>query len=1212
LMLAYFAGCLACALGVAIAALRVRLLLKQASPVVSGPWPERLVALAHRLGVRRHVRLFVTAQHISPLATGIVRPTIVLPQAALAGLSCDDVETILAHELAHHRRGDLYVNWLQALLGVVWWFNPALWLLNRVMNSTREECCDDLILSSRVVTSDSYCETLLRAAASLSPRVPGGTAIGFTRHLHPLAKRIGRIMDGTLRRPRHLSFSWLIVLLLVGSVALPGVSARAVDEESTAPTPATTTLEKPAKANEKSAVSPDSPAAPPAAPLEEPTTFEIRTVDQVAEQPIEGATLTIQFNSRTTAGVTGADGAYAAALPKAPIDSAYVSIHKRGYVPVSAGWKKLPGGDPVTLPASYTFKLEPGTSIGGIVVNERQEPVAGAKVFVSLPGTNGGQGKEMSGPGAVISDYQVKTDEHGRWRCDILPAELAEVWLRVEHKDYINYTSRGGERLPMPPLRDQNAVTTLRQGRAIEGRVLDPDGQPIAGAIVARGAERFRVSYVETRSDADGRFHIRMSEDELFLTIMAAGLAPEMQQFDLRKTSEPIEIRLNKGTPLRGRIVDAQGKGIAGARVHATSWRGHNTIRWTSATDSEGRFTWPNAPADEVIMGFSDRGRLPVTATLKASAEVHEIVLGQQAWQLTGKVVDAESGKPIERFVAIRGKAMSDEMRWFREERTIDGRKGRFQMTGDGFHRYFAARVEAEGYRPEISPTYKAEQGPVEWVAKLTRQAGAAGVVHSPDGQPAVGAEVVLLLKSHFSVSINDQGGRLKLDGNLPRVTATADGRFVLPPETEAFDVLAVHKSGIAKITDTELAASGTIVLERWMRLSGAVQGPGAAKAGQAVQLRCQSDHTWWTFSSTAWTDAAGHFAFERVPAGPATISLPTPGVNGFGASPGVTNFRQGFRVAQDEDLEIKVGGPSRTVIGQFVLPHGRPWSEMHTFLQHQMTVDAAGVGPLPHPDNWDAMTAVERNGWYTTWEKSPPGLEHLERRRLSGRHLALDVRSDGTFRWDDVPVGSAQFFTNIDRRILLDERAEFARRIRPTSHSHHFEVPALDRGQPDEVLDLGKIELPFESLVNLAIGQATPEFAVTTLAGEPLRSKDLRGKFVLLDFWATWCGPCLKELPLVKEAYEEFANDPQVVFVSLSLDKTREEPLEFVAREKLAWTQGYLGEWDKANMPNEYGVLGIPAVFLIGPDGKLLAKDLRGAQIKEAIKAATAKSPAD
>ncbi len=110
------------------------------------------------------------------------------------------------------------------------------------------------------------------------------------------------------------------------------------------------------------------------------------------------------------------------------------------------------------------------------------------------------------------------------------------------------------------------------------------------------------------------------------------------------------------------------------------------------------------------------------------------------------------------------------------------------------------------------------------------------------------------------------------------------------------------------------------------------------------------------------------------------------------------------------------------------------------------------------------------------------------------------------------------------------------------------------------------------------------------------------KGRYVLLDFKATWCGPCVAELPHLKETCETFGKDVRFAMIGLNLDPEADAPKEFAANNKVKWTQGFLGDWSKASLPGEYGVDGIPALFLIGPDGKIAAKGMRGEDIQEAV----------
>jgi thiol-disulfide isomerase/thioredoxin len=124
-----------------------------------------------------------------------------------------------------------------------------------------------------------------------------------------------------------------------------------------------------------------------------------------------------------------------------------------------------------------------------------------------------------------------------------------------------------------------------------------------------------------------------------------------------------------------------------------------------------------------------------------------------------------------------------------------------------------------------------------------------------------------------------------------------------------------------------------------------------------------------------------------------------------------------------------------------------------------------------------------------------------------------------------------------------------------------------------------------------------------TSLQGEKFDLAKLKDKVVLVDFWATWCGPCIAELPNVQKAYADY-HDKGFEIVGISLDRAadREKLEKFIKEKKMPWPQAFDGEgWGNA-IAKKYGITSIPATFLVGKDGKIVETNLRGAALGAAV----------
>lgn len=201
--------------------------------VVHDPLAQELFeTLKTRLRVRRKVRLLISQSRIGPAVVGLVRPTVLIPARVMAGKSASDLEPILAHELIHIRRGDLWVGWLQVLAEAVWWFHPLIRFAGRWLKHEAERCCDEEVIGELGYRPVRYARVLLdvlelKHILKPVPVLPGVKPVEIT------SKRLERIMLlGQGCRKRTPWWCWLM-MLLAAALTLPGAAFVAEAKDKT-------------------------------------------------------------------------------------------------------------------------------------------------------------------------------------------------------------------------------------------------------------------------------------------------------------------------------------------------------------------------------------------------------------------------------------------------------------------------------------------------------------------------------------------------------------------------------------------------------------------------------------------------------------------------------------------------------------------------------------------------------------------------------------------------------------------------------------------------------------------------------------------------------------------------------------------------------------------------------------------------------------------
>lgn len=169
----------------------------------------------------------------------------------------------------------------------------------------------------------------------------------------------------------------------------------------------------------------------------------------------------------------------------------------------------------------------------------------------------------------------------------------------------------------------------------------------------------------------------------------------------------------------------------------------------------------------------------------------------------------------------------------------------------------------------------------------------------------------------------------------------------------------------------------------------------------------------------------------------------------------------------------------------------------------------------------------------------------------------------------------------------------------------------ALDKGLKEKYPDnkdvkafhgmVQQTEMAVNRTEAIKVGAEAPELILPMANGKDLALSNLRGKVVLIDFWASWCGPCRKELPNVKRCYEKYKSKGFEIY-GVSLDKERDAWIEAISNEGLTWPQVSDLKFWESEAVRIYAVQSIPFTVLIDKEGKILATDLRGADLDKKL----------
>ncbi len=1294
----YFFGCCAMLVRLVLASWGCRRISRAGERVTDKGMLALAQKTAAQMGLKLTPILATCERVVVPVVVGLIRPVVLLPVSIVSELTPDQLRAILAHEMAHLKRYDHVVVVFQRIVEAVLFFHPTTWWLSRRLDSQRELCCDDLVLQTGTSPLE-YAETLFlvaqsRKANAVEVNSPEVALAADGANASEILVRISRVLNGTLPSPKRKSnnfgaANFGVGMLLVGLPVLLVLCSFINSNFSDPPASSVAAL-----AGESSA-------------LDDKTAYgTIRGVirDENGDL-VTGATVILQEHPHKylsnnvvipleaervsvppiifAQSRTGMDGEFSFSDIEVPdyqkyFDSPFPITILIIHDDYGMTWRHIQNAS--TQKVEYTlkkgapisFKVESNTGKPlknvtarfygalskhdwntvhpyrripaelirqGIAVNLAIESKNNGLIETVGAATDNSFLTKKSQPN-MVAVFEVGADQHVTDLFYVTNIDIAANPKELKKNDFATAVGSG-------------AVIKLRDVVALKLKVSDQDGKPVAG--VELEADKYvqtknRIPPVVTKSDAPGEFDVLVNSEadgkpfKMHLrTKSTSGLflnSERMLEIDPAKPNQSFEVKLSKGSPLKGKVVDSEtGKPIEGVVVQ---FRPHKK-RDNSKSDPVGPFHRAslgksNASGEFVLnVQLDEAGKMPAGKLIASEA-----VEGYQTWTFdknrVGRVISAtvapsskaelvlklppdpspknidsfqvkvldENGKPAAR-AKVRFHCRYTAGSFGMPDTQRTDQDGLLNLDDDSSLFNFqkiAVVVISEDEKSAATAVYerpeklKTMEEIVEYMKQLREgksidepsvvltvnlkpMSGVKGqVIDAISGDPVPFAKV--RLSQRYVEKEDELASSFHVGQFFPFVEADKDGAFevnAIPKLQGHLDIQHPNYLKRNSFTDADyfVPKIGEVV-ERFERLVAKEVRPsdelfplpdlGDRKGVEALE-----------FLQTEFKSARREFR-NRLKNGdgvdalvlgrnsPATVYLPKIleiADSHRGKPAEVKALVWGCSILINTSEDEAARRKTQTEIGNRL---------MEDYIESPEIVDCLDHLIYSQPDPKAAADKI----FAANKDKAVRGNVLLLIGQMAVMESQIRLRGVRYAKWskqmkdEELEVLAHETFTRI--------KQEYA------------DVPYW-RSE-----NLGNIaEMQLFEFDHLGVGDEVEDIVGKDSQGMPLKLSDYRGKIVVLDFWGSWCGPCIADLPKLNKIAKDFADDIVVLGV---MEDTEADAKAALAEHNIKWRNWI--EPGGGPIGTRWNIDSWPTNYLIGRDGKIIAKSLRGRQLYEAI----------